>query len=122
MENDLIGNSDFNDIVFRNRNREYGAYLLRKRYNRNVIISILIGIIIIVTVIIVPYLNARELQNRQRITERQVEIKLENLDEPAEQIAPPPPPPRHQLILFSSSDMSLLRSWIQLSRRKLISL
>ena len=30
---------------------------------------------------------------RQRRAERQVEIKMENLDQPAEQIAPPPPPP-----------------------------
>ena len=66
MENALKSNSDFNDIVFWNRNKEYGAYLLRKKYNRNVIISILIGIIIIATIIIVPYLNARDLQNRQK--------------------------------------------------------
>ena len=91
MENTLKSDSDFNDIVFWNRNKEYGAYLLRKKYNRNVIISILIGIIIIATIIIVPYLNARDLQNRQKNAEREVEIKLENLDQPAEQIAPPPP-------------------------------
>ena len=93
MENALKSDSDFNDIVFRNRNKEYGAYLLRKKYNRNVIISILIGIIIIATIIIVPYLNARDLQNRQKNAEREVEIRMENLDQPAEQIAPPPPPP-----------------------------
>ena len=93
MENALKKSSDFNDIVFRNRNKEYGAYLLRKKYNRNVVISILIGIIIIATIIIVPYINARDLQNRQKNAERQVQIKLENLDQPAEQVAPPPPPP-----------------------------
>ena len=93
MKNTLKSDSDFNDIVFWNRNKEYGAYLLRKKYNRNVIISILIGIIIIATIIIVPYLNARDLQNRQKNAEREVEIKLENLDQPAEQVAPPPAPP-----------------------------
>ncbi len=93
MENALERDSDFNDIVFRNRNKEYGAYLLRKKYSKNVVVSMLIGIIIIVTIIIVPYINARDLQNRKKYSDRQVEIRMENLDQPAEQIAPPPPPP-----------------------------
>ena len=33
------------------------------------------------------------LENRTRRAERQVEIKMENLDQPNEQVAPPPPPP-----------------------------
>jgi len=37
----------FDDIVFEDRNKEYGAYRLRKRYNRNVTIALLIGILII---------------------------------------------------------------------------
>ena len=36
----------FDDIVFEYRNKEYGAYRLRKNYNRNVIIALFIGIII----------------------------------------------------------------------------
>jgi len=84
---------NFDDIVFEIRNKEYGAYVLRKNYSRNVIISLLIGIIILATAIITPYLNAKALENRQKRAERQVEIKLENLDKPNETVAPPPPPP-----------------------------
>jgi protein TonB len=84
---------NFDDIVFEIRNKEYGAYVLRKNYSRNVIISLLIGIIILATTIITPYLNANALENRQKRAERQVEIKLENLDKPNETVAPPPPPP-----------------------------
>ncbi|MFZ0282884.1 MAG: energy transducer TonB [Bacteroidales bacterium] len=83
----------FDDIVFEDRNKEYGAYKLRKKYNRNVIIAMLIGIIILSTAVITPYLNAKELESKAKRAERQVEIKMENLDQPAEQIAPPPPPP-----------------------------
>jgi periplasmic protein TonB len=83
----------FDDIVFEDRNKEYGAYKLRKKYNRTVIIALLIGIIIIGTAIITPYINAKALENRQKRAERQVEIKMENLDQPNEQVAPPPPPP-----------------------------
>jgi len=83
----------FDDIVFEERNKEYGAYKLRKRYNRTVVVSLLVGIIIIATAIITPYINAKALENRTRRAERQVEIKLENLDTPNEVVAPPPPPP-----------------------------
>lgn len=83
----------FDDIVFETRNKEYGAYSLRKKYNRNVLISMLIGIIIVGTAVITPYLNAKALEKRQKRAERQVEIKMENLDQPADQVAPPPPPP-----------------------------
>jgi periplasmic protein TonB len=81
------------DIVFENRNKEYGAYKLRKKYNRNVIIALLIGSFIVSTAIIIPYLNTKAAESRAKKAERQVEIKMENLDQPAEQIAPPPPPP-----------------------------
>jgi len=83
----------FDDIVFEDRNKEYGAYKLRKRYNRNVSIALLIGILVIGTAVITPYINAKALEGRTKRAERQVEIKLENLDQPTEQVAPPPPPP-----------------------------
>lgn len=83
----------FDDIVFEVRNKEYGAYKLRKKYNRNVLIALMIGIFVIATAIITPYINAKAAENRNKRAERQVEIKLENLDTPTEQVAPPPPPP-----------------------------
>ena len=93
MERELNRIPSFDDIVFENRNKEYGAYSLRKKYNRNVVIALIIGIIIIGTAVIAPYLNAKAAENKAKKAERQVEIKMENLDRPAEQVAPPPPPP-----------------------------
>jgi protein TonB len=93
MAKEKINAPAFDDIVFEARNKEYGAYKLRKKYNRNVLIGLLIGIIIIGTAIITPYINAKALENRAKRAERQVEIKMENLDQPNEQVAPPPPPP-----------------------------
>src|SRR5665811_151927 len=93
MANNSNNAPAFDDIVFEERNKEYGAYRLRKRYNRNVSIALLIGVLIIATAIITPYINAKALESRTKRAERQVEIKMENLDTPAEQVAPPPPPP-----------------------------
>jgi protein TonB len=93
MANDKMNAPAFDDIVFEDRNKEYGAYKLRKKYNRTVLIALLIGILVIGTAIITPYINAKATENRGKRAERQVEIKMENLDQPAEQVAPPPPPP-----------------------------
>jgi protein TonB len=84
----------FDEIVFETRNKEYGAYKIRKKYSRTLIISMIIGIIIIATAVITPYLNAKAMEGeRQAREEVQVEIKMENLDQPSETVAPPPPPP-----------------------------
>ena len=94
MANIKIKAPSFDDIVFENRNKEYGAYRLRKKYSRNVIIAILIGIVLIGTAVITPYLNAKAVTRKQsQREERQVEITMENLDQPTEVVAPPPPPP-----------------------------
>jgi periplasmic protein TonB len=93
MANEKINAPDFDDIVFEVRNKEYGAYKLRKKYNRTVLIALLVGIIILATAVITPYLNAKALVNRSKRAERQVVVKMENLDQPNQQVAPPPPPP-----------------------------
>jgi protein TonB len=93
MAKEKINAPAFDDIVFEVRNKEYGAYKLRKRYNRNVSIALLIGILILATAIITPYLNAKASENRTKRAERQVVVKMENLDQPNQQVAPPPPPP-----------------------------
>jgi len=83
----------FNDIVFELRNQEYGAYKLRKRYNRNVLIGALIGILILGTAVITPHIYAKAMESKKAREERQVSMVMENLDQPTEQVAPPPPPP-----------------------------
>jgi protein TonB len=93
MANENVKAPSFDDIVFEERNKEYGAYKLRKKYNRTVLVALLIGTIIIATAIITPYINAKALENRAKRAERQVEIKMENLDQPNDVVAPPPPPP-----------------------------
>jgi protein TonB len=98
MARELNRIQSFDDIVFEIRNRQYGAYLLRKNYNRNVNISLFIGILILTLAVIGPYLSAKVTEYSQNRAERQVEIKMENLDKPLEQVAPPPPPPPADMV------------------------
>jgi protein TonB len=95
MAKDLKRIPNFDEIVFEIRNKEYGAYVLRKKYKNTLMLALGISILIIATLIITPYLNAKATGYKDRRSERQVEIKLENLDAPTEKVAPPPalPPP-----------------------------
>ncbi len=93
MKNQLKEIPRFDDIVFEGRNRNYGAYLLRKKYSTTVLISILAGIILLGTVVITPYLNAKAMKDKLKHEERIVKISMENLDQPNEQVVVPPAPP-----------------------------
>jgi len=100
MSQDLQRIPAFDDIVFEDRNKDYGAYVLRRKYNRNLLISLLVAVIILTTAVIAPFLNAKAQENRQHRTEREVELKMENLDQANEPVAPPvtPPPPPADVI------------------------
>jgi protein TonB len=85
---------DFDDIVFENRNKEYGAYRLRKKYHRTLLMALLVGIIVLCAVVITPYFRATTIQAKERKKEREVIAVMENLDQPEDiAVAPPPPPP-----------------------------
>jgi periplasmic protein TonB len=98
MSNIFRNRLDFDDLIFEHRNKEYGAYLLRRRYNFNVLISVLIGSFIISTLVIIPFLKTigekKDLSNQRKI--RFVEVKMDKMELPKEDIfippAPPPPP------------------------------
>jgi protein TonB len=90
---------DFDDLIFESRNKEYGAYILRRRYNLKVIISIIIASSIFIAFIVFPYLQALSKSHDagREIRPRYVEVKMEKMEPPKEEIiippAPDPPPP-----------------------------
>jgi len=74
MVKDLSKILSFDDIVFEERNKEYGAYKLRKKYPRSVILGLIIALLVGSTAIITPYLNAVALESSKKKEERRVEI------------------------------------------------
>lgn len=47
MANEKKRYPSFDDIVFEGRNKEYGAYEIRRKYARTMTMSIIIGIIVV---------------------------------------------------------------------------
>jgi len=88
--------SDFDDLVFEHRNREYGAYQLRKRYNRALITGIIVSSLFGISIVMIPFL-AKPNSEKVVVAGRgyAISIRMENFEPPQEQIYVPagPPPP-----------------------------
>ncbi len=91
MELNKILSADILDILFDGRNKEYGAYDLRKTYNKRIKFS-MGGMILICVLMLVGSLIANSTKKSK--TELVVaDVSLENLNKEEKKPEPPPPPP-----------------------------
>jgi protein TonB len=92
-----MSSPDFDDIIFERLNKEYGAYVLRKRYNRVVIKSVVAAVILGCTIVLIPFFRAPAEKSKEIYSS--VYVTMENMKPPAEQSGIPqlpvsPVPPR----------------------------
>jgi len=92
MEKEIKYYPSFDDLVFEHRNKDYGAYDLRKKYGRTVALALIAGILILSTAIIVPYIRAKHMAQMKARDAKEVIAEMAN-DIQKEEAAPPPPPP-----------------------------
>lgn len=79
------------EIVFKARNKDYGAYVLRKKYQKYTLVSLIIGIFAIGAGVAYPVIAAYI--NKSRIIKEEKTVGAEMLNIPKEELPPPPPPP-----------------------------
>jgi protein TonB len=79
------------DIVFANRNKAYGSYVLRKKYRKYVLISMAIGFLIMSVAVAYPVITA--VVNKGRLINEEKNVGVEMMDIQKEEAPPPPPPP-----------------------------
>ncbi|MEP6617485.1 MAG: energy transducer TonB, partial [Ginsengibacter sp.] len=94
METNKILSADLLDILFEGRNKEYGAYELRKTYNRRLRSSLLIMAGIALLIFIVSFvannINTEDETKKQDVKDLTLsEVKTDEPPPP-----PPPPPPK----------------------------
>ncbi|MEN2434431.1 energy transducer TonB [Weeksellaceae bacterium A-14] len=88
------------EIVFENRNKNYGAYDLRTRYPKILTRSFIIGTLVFLFLVLVPLvvLKIKEMNAKKEthVDANLVEILQDDkvLEQPKEEEAPPPPPPK----------------------------
>lgn len=96
MDSAKILKADFLDILFEGRDKEYGAYELRRNYSKRVR-NATIGTVILVLVlwgafVIKSYFDAEALKRPKKPIIEEVKLQEVKMDDP-KQPPPPPPPP-----------------------------
>ncbi len=61
--------SDLTDLVFKDRNKVYGAYVLRKEYSKNMSIAFLISTLLVVGILIIPFLSFENKSDEYMMTD-----------------------------------------------------
>jgi periplasmic protein TonB len=92
MTENIKSDSTLEDIIFANRNKEYGAYDLRKIYNKTFTRSFLIGSAAFIFAMFVPTLYASLKKEEEKVAPTLANV-LELKPPPMDKAVPPPPPP-----------------------------
>lgn len=93
MYDNLRNRLDFDDLLFEKRNRDYGAFYLRKRYNSVVIIGIILASLAVSLAVLLPFILTPRNDKVLRAGSYYIPVQLENLEAPIDPIIVPPPPP-----------------------------
>ena len=93
MYDNLRNRLDFDDLLFESRNKDYGAYKLRKRYNSVLIASIAFASLFVSSAVILPFVINPHSDKILGGGLNYVQVSMENFDPPEEQIFVPPAPP-----------------------------
>jgi protein TonB len=105
MESKKILSADLLDILFENRNKEYGAYHLRKTYSNRIRKSLFITGSFLVLALLSSFVANKIEEDKERIKKTEMTLTEITPEEP-EQIEPPPlpppvEPPRVEMIQFT---------------------
>jgi len=95
MEANKILSADVLDILFEGKNKDYGAYDLRKTYNKRILRALLITAAVALLALLGSILasNAKGTgKSKKKITE----VNLADIKQEEKKIEPPPPPPPKQ--------------------------
>ena len=94
MEINKIMSSDFLDILFEGKNKEYGAYELRKTYNKRITIAMISMAALCVLVFLTQILGNSGDKDKNKIIVQDVQLEDIKKEEKKPEPPPPPPPPK----------------------------
>jgi periplasmic protein TonB len=91
MDANKILSADILDLVFEGRNKDYGAYELRRTYNKRIIGALVITASIALLALIGSILASTLKSNKEDLDIK--EVTIQNIQQEEEKPEPPPPPP-----------------------------
>jgi periplasmic protein TonB len=97
MEANKILSSDVLDLIFEGRNKDYGAYDLRKSYNRRITRALLITASVALLALLGSILaSAMKGKGDKKVKQQEMTIQEVKQEDKKEPPPPPPPPPPKQ--------------------------
>ncbi len=94
MEPQKVLNTDLLDIIFEGRNKAYGAYNLRRIYEKHVLRALIIGASAIMLAFAAPIIYSKIAGALLKAQQEKVqEVNLADIEMPIDAPPPPPPPP-----------------------------
>jgi periplasmic protein TonB len=104
MEAKEVLMSRMDDIVFENRNKSYGAYVLRKQYDKHVRNGLIVGTLLFLLIVFIPVISEFVSKIAGSLKKKEIIVKIdlvpppslnpEELPPPPPDVPPPPPPSR----------------------------
>ena len=91
MEANKILSADILDLIFEDKNKDYGAYQLRKTYNRRIIQALIITASVAVLALLGSFV-ASKLESKKPEFDIKA-VTLQDIQQPEEEKPEPPPPP-----------------------------
>jgi periplasmic protein TonB len=96
MESNKILNADILDILFEGRNKEYGAYDLRKTYSKRLTTALIVMAAICLLLLLYSLLASSEDKSKNQIVVQDVQLQEVKQEEKKPEPPPPPPPPKQE--------------------------
>ena len=102
MKNQSIFSADWtnvvakgrNEIVFEEKNQNYGAYIIRKEYNRTVVVALAISVSTFLFFISLPKIIEFFSKSEEAVVTGHTEVQIDLTEPPPiDESEPPPPPP-----------------------------
>jgi periplasmic protein TonB len=93
MFDNLRDTLDFDDLLFEKRNRAYGAYMLRKKYNAVMMAGIILASLLVSAAVVLPFLISPHSDKVLAGGLSYVHVQMDNLEPPVDEIIVPPAPP-----------------------------
>ena len=84
---------NLDEIVFENKNKEYGAYYLRRVYKKHVTIALTISVILLLLTVAIPLIASYMNKSRLIREDKTVGLDMMDMNKPKDETPPPPPPP-----------------------------
>jgi periplasmic protein TonB len=93
MEANKILTAHMDDILFENRNKEYGSYVLRKEYDKNVRNGLIVGTLLFLLIVLIPVITDAINRLRGSMVDEETIVLIDLAPPPPLTDEPPPPPP-----------------------------